>query len=190
MRPPAQHSSWALVHGARTPAAWVNVRDEPDRHTVPFLTETLRLTPAVWGIPRTPTKAGLTLTAEGVTARVRRGEVATVYLRGINRDPGIWPEPSRFDPSRHDNAATERQRALIPFGLGPRGCIGQHLALAEMSAVLPALARHGNIVVEGTVTEDPSFALRIRPGLRGRFTAPGPSTEPEGELAKDEQPSP
>ena len=73
---------------------------------------------------------------------------------------------------------TERQRALIPFGLGPRGCIGQHLAMAEMSAVLPVLARHGNISVEGTITEDPSFALRVRPQLKGRFTATGPTTEP------------
>jgi cytochrome P450 len=170
--------SWALVHAARTPAAWDKVRDEPGRHTMPFLTESLRLTPAVWGIPRTPSRAGVMLTADGVTTRVRRGEVATVYLRGINRDPNIWPDPSRFDPSRHETATTEQQRALIPFGLGPRGCIGQHLAMAEMSAVLPALARHGNISVEGTVAEDPSFALRVQPQLNGRFTAPGTTAEP------------
>ena len=167
----------------------MKVRDEPDRHTVPFLTETLRLTPAVWGIPRTPTKAGLTLTADGVTARVRRGEVATVYLRGINRDPGIWPDPSRFDPSRHDRAATERQRALLPFGLGPRGCIGQHLALAEMSAVLPALRAtrehrcrrqcHRRSQLRASHPARPQRALH-----RTRT-----NTAPEGELAQDEQPS-
>ena len=51
--------SWAVVHGAHHPDEWAKVRDDPDRHTVPFLTESLRLTPAVWGIPRTPTKAGV-----------------------------------------------------------------------------------------------------------------------------------
>ena len=181
--------SWALVHGARPPAAWVKLRDEPDRQTVPFLTETLRLTPAVWGIPRTPTAAGVTVTAEGVATRVRRGQLATVYLRGINRDPITWPDPLRFDPSRHHVDSREQQRALLPFGLGPRGCIGQHLAMAEMSAVLPALARHGTISIEGTVTENPSFALRIQPGLKGRFRAAGQRAEQAPEVAMQQHPS-
>ena len=162
--------SWALVHGADAPDEWMSLRDDPDHRTVPFIHETLRLTPAVWGVPRTPTKAGVHLAAGDLTTRVRRGQVVTVYLRGINRDPHTWDDPLRFDPSRHDANAKEQHRALIPFGLGPRGCIGQHLAMAEMIAVLPALARHGNITIEGTVTEDPSFALRILGGLNGRFT--------------------
>ena len=73
-------------------------------------------------------------------------------------------------PSRHGAAGAEAPRVLLPFGLGPRGCIGQHLALAELAAVLPALARHGEIAVEGTATEDPGFALRVEGGLRGRFS--------------------
>ena len=92
-----------------------------------------------------------------------------MYLRGINRDPKLWVDPLRFDPSRHFDAAKEQQRSLLPFGLGPRGCIGQHLAMAEMSAVLPALARRGDVVVDGPITEDASFSMRVRGGLRGRF---------------------
>ena len=162
--------SWALVHGANNPAEWINVRDDPDRRTVPFLMESLRLTPAVWGIPRTPTRAGVTLTTADLTVRVRRGQLATVYLRGINRNPNTWDDPLRFDPSRHETGTKEQNRALLPFGLGPRGCIGQHLAMAEMSAVVPAFARRGNISVDGATTEDASFALRVRGGLEGRFT--------------------
>jgi cytochrome P450 len=163
--------SWTLVHGARSPGEWSALRADPSR-TASFLTESLRLNPAVWGIPRVPNQAGVTLRAAGETTRVRRGQLATVYLRGINRDPSIWPDPLRFDPSRHDADSKEQQRALLPFGLGPRGCIGQHLAMAEMSAVLPALARHGDVTVDEPVTEDARFALRIRGGLRGRFTTP------------------
>ena len=149
------------------------VRHDPKHHTVPFLTETLRLSPAVWGIPRTPTKSGVTLTVNGVTTRIRRGQVVTIYLRGINRDSRAWPDPVRFDPSRHNAPAPEQQRSLLPFGLGPRGCIGQHLATAEMNAVLPALAQHGNISIDEPIDEDPNFALRTKPGLTGRFTQPG-----------------
>ena len=132
--------------------------------------ETLRLSPAVWGIPRVPTRVGVGLAAGAVTTRVRRGRLATVYLRGIDRDPSIWRDPLRFDPSRHDDGAKEQHRALLPFGLGPRGCIGQHLALAELHVVLPALARRGHVNLVGTITEDANFALRVQGGLTGRFT--------------------
>ena len=133
--------SWTIVHAARNPDAWAKVRADPETHAPPFLDESLRLTPAVWGIPRTPTQSGVTVTANGVTSRVRRGQVTTVYLRGINHDPKLWPDPLRFDPSRLHADDKEQQRSLIPFGLGPRGCIGQHLAMAEMRAILPVLAR-------------------------------------------------
>jgi cytochrome P450 len=161
--------SWALVHAARNPGEWNRVRAEPERARV-FVDETLRVSPAVWGLARTPTRKGVTLVAGGHTLSVRRPEVVTVYLRGANLDPAHWPEPHRFDPDRHVGANRAQQRSLIPFGLGPRGCIGQHLALAEMAAVLPVLARHGDIRIEHPIKEDASFAMRVAGGLRGRFT--------------------
>jgi cytochrome P450 len=112
------------------------------------------------------------LTVDGAPTRVQVGEGATVYLRAMNRDPEAWPEPLRFDPGRDRSAGTDVRRALLPFGLGPRGCIGQHLALAEMHAALPVLARHGDVAITEPIAEDPNFALRVEGGLRGRFTAP------------------
>jgi cytochrome P450 len=162
----------AMVQGAAHPGEWVKVRDDPERWAAPFIDETLRLCPAVWGIPRVPAVKGMELRLGDVTMRMNRSQVANIYLRGINRDPAIWSEPERFDPARHLTDDKDRQRALIPFGLGPRGCIGQHLALAEMRAVLPVLARRGDVAIDGPVEEDPNFALRIRGGLRGRLTAP------------------
>jgi len=90
----------------------------------------------------------------------------------MNRNAQMWTDPLQFDPSRHLAADVREKRALLPFGLGPRGCIGQQLALAEMYAVLPALARHGDVVVEQQVKENPRFALRVDGGLKGRFVAP------------------
>jgi cytochrome P450 len=168
--------SWVLVHAAQNPAEWDLVRSHPDARTEPFLTETLRLTPAVWGIPRTPNRSGVTLSVDGVTTRVRRGQLATIYVRGLNRDADRWPDPLRFDPSRHLGETKERSRALIPFGLGSRGCIGQHLALAEMRAILPALAQLGAVTVDRTIVEDASFALRVSGGFSGRFTGPSSRT--------------
>jgi cytochrome P450 len=164
--------TWAVAHGAANPVEWSRLRARPAARVHAFLDESLRLNPAVWGIPRTPRRAGTVLATPGSTTRVRRGQVTTVYLRGINRDPGLWPDPLRFDPSRHESDGKEARRALIPFGLGPRGCIGQHLAMAEMSAVLPALTRRGDVVVDDEPVENPEFALRVRGGLRGRFVEP------------------
>lgn len=161
--------SWALVHAARNPGEWARLRTEPERANL-FVDETLRITPAVWGFPRTPTRGGVTLQAGAQKLRVRRGQVVTVYLRAANHNPTTWPDPHRFDPDRHLAAGKARERSLIPFGLGPRGCIGQHLAMSEMIAALPILARHGNIRIDHDITEDASFALRVAGGLHGRFT--------------------
>jgi cytochrome P450 len=164
--------SWTLVHAARSPEEWEKVRADPGASALPFINETLRLSPAVWGIPRVPNRAGVTVSAAGTTTRIRRGQLATIYLRGINRDATIWADPMRFDPARHGTGDKDQARALIPFGLGPRGCIGQHLALAEMRAVVPAFAARGDVTIDGPVREDPGFATRIAGGLRGRLTAP------------------
>jgi cytochrome P450 len=162
--------SWALVHGADNPIEWARLRTEPGRAQL-FIDETLRITPAVWGFPRTPSRGGVALHTGDQPVRVRRGEIVTVYLRGANRRPEVWPDPLRFDPDRH-LVANQPNRALLPFGLGPRGCIGQHLAMAEMITALPLLARHGDIRVAGDITEDASFALRVAGGLHGRFVPP------------------
>ena len=163
-RPPRPRWRGRVVHGAaeprrvgrrcaREPEAAHDRRSSPSR---------CASTPRCGASPARRTEPGVTLTAGGVTTRVRRGQLANVYLRGINRDPNTWTDPLRFDPSRHARPERQgtRQRALLPFGLGPRGCIGQHLALAEINAVLPALARRGDVVVDGPIVEDAGFALR------------------------------
>ena len=96
--------------------------------------------PAVWGIPRTPSKPGVTVTSAGITSRVRRGQVATVYLRGMNRDADTWSDPLRFDPSRHETQSKELQRSLLPFRVGAAAAASANTAMAELAAVLRARA--------------------------------------------------
>jgi cytochrome P450 len=168
--------SWVLVHAAQHPDLWDELRRDESRVDA-FVAETLRVSPPAWGLTRTPTRGGVSLRRDDGPVRVRRPGVVTVYLRAIHRDASVWPDPLRFDPTRH---ATDGHgvRTLIPFGLGPRGCIGQHLALAELRAITPALARRGDVEISGPVVEDASFSLRPRGGLRGRFVAcPGPRSE-------------
>lgn len=61
----------------------------------------------------------------------------------VQRRPDLWQAPDRFDPDRFDsNAPTEAPPlAMIPFSVGPRNCIGEHLARMEMQIHLMMIAR-------------------------------------------------
>lgn len=77
-----------------------------------------------------------------------------------------WPEPRRFDPLRHSPELEEiRPRyAYIPFGAGPRVCIGNHFALMEGPLVLATIVQRARLVPESPreVLPDP-VALTFRP---------------------------
>ncbi len=87
----------------------------------------------------------------------------------IHRHRDLWPEPDVFDPDRfqRDDALRERTRkalgsAYLPFGMGPRVCIGAAFALQEAVLVLAALVRRLRFVpVDGRVPA-PVGRLTIR----------------------------
>lgn len=87
----------------------------------------------------------------------------------IHRHRDLWPEPDAFDPDRYqrDDEARERTRkalgsAYLPFGMGPRVCIGAAFALQEAVLVLAALTRRLRFLpVEGRVPS-PVGRLTIR----------------------------
>jgi cytochrome P450 len=168
---------WALVHASRHPEQWERIRE--DHTTVrPFVLETLRLTPAAWGLSRTPASRGAVLTSGDISQPVRRPLVVSVYLRHINRDADLWPDPLDFDPDRFESPDSDQLQSLLPFGLGPRSCIGQHLAMAELVALLPLLARRGNVTLDHEPFEDAQFALRPRDDLIVRFDNTEDATTP------------
>ncbi|XP_077488553.1 cytochrome P450 3A4-like [Amblyomma americanum] len=61
----------------------------------------------------------------------------------VHRRPDLWPEPHRFMPERFAVDREQRERrhtaAYVPFGLGPRECIGRRFALLELKTVLAKL---------------------------------------------------
>lgn len=63
----------------------------------------------------------------------------TVCVYSLHRDPQLWPDPDAFKPERFldkEETARRHPQAFLPFGLGPRMCIGMRFALEELQIAL------------------------------------------------------
>jgi len=65
--------------------------------------------------------------------RIRKGTNVVVGCYALHRDPALWDDPEKFDPERFSHERNEgRSRwQYLPFGAGPRSCIGDHFAMLE-----------------------------------------------------------
>lgn len=126
--------------------------------------EALRLYPPAWMITR---KCVQEDQIAGV--RIPAGSLVVIGVSAIHRNPSYWPDPDRFDPDRFtsEQSAGRPRYAYLPFGGGPRLCIGKHFALTEAPLILAAIYQRyrlelpKNIVVESVplVTQRPRHGL-------------------------------
>ena len=107
-------------------------------YTRRVVNEALRLYPPVWVISRKSIAADR-LAGFEIPAGVEL--LLSPYL--VHRHPDFWPEPERFDPDRDEPQAAGGGPlfARIPFGAGARHCIGESMALYEMSMHVCRVAR-------------------------------------------------
>ncbi len=126
--------------------------------------EALRLYPPGWLLTRRSLAAS---TIDGYALPAGTDVLISPYL--VQRHPRYWPDPAAFDPDRFlPGACAARNRFVyLPFGLGPRACIGEHFALIEMHAHVAVLARRFALApVPGqTVEIEPQVNLRTRQPL-------------------------
>lgn len=103
------------------------------------ISETLRKWPQVPLVHRVCTKdINIEDPESGKTIRLKTGDAIQVSAVGIHRDPKYYPDPMRFDPERFndENKKSIPANTYMPFGLGPRMCIGNRFAMLEMKALL------------------------------------------------------
>ena len=111
-------------------------------HTVRVLHEALRLCPPAAGTPRMLTKD---VAVDGY--RLEAGTMAVVSFYAMHRDPELWDRPLTFDPDRFlpERSQGRSRWQYLPFGGGPRSCIGDHFAMLEATLALATIVRGARI---------------------------------------------
>lgn len=132
--------------------------------------ETMRLYPPVWVLSRSAVQDD-----QIGGYHVPAGSEILIFPYITHRHPKWWPEPERFMPERFapENAASRVKFSYLPFGAGPRACVGLNFAMTEVQVVLAMLMQRFRIELAcdpESVSPDPSVTLRPRPGLHVKLS--------------------
>uniref|UniRef100_A0A5F4VTL8 Cytochrome P450 family 4 subfamily F member 2 n=1 Tax=Callithrix jacchus TaxID=9483 RepID=A0A5F4VTL8_CALJA len=175
--------SWVLYHLAKHPEYQERCRQEvqellkgrepkeiewDDLAVLPFLTmcvkESLRLHPPVPVISRRVTQD--VVVPDGRV--IPKGVICLISVFGTHHNPAVWPDPEVYNPFRFDpeNIKERSPLAFIPFSAGPRNCIGQAFAMAEMKVVLALTLLHFRVLPDHTEPRrKPELVMRAEGGL-------------------------
>jgi unspecific monooxygenase len=123
------------------------------------ISEALRLYPPAFTLVREaigPDRVG--------TIDVRRGSVLMIAPWVLHRHRRYWRDPDAFDPSRFMPDALPPERfAYLPFGAGPRVCVGAQFALVEATLVLAMLVREFRVVLDDPMPVVPVAIVTTQP---------------------------
>ncbi len=130
--------------------------------TVQLIHEVLRLCPPAAGIARMSMRD---VEIDGHLVPAGYNVVVPIYA--LHRDPTLWEDPERFDPERF---APARMKCMdrwqfLPFGGGPRSCIGDHFAMLEATLALTTILRAATVE---------SMSAEFPLALAATLTAGGP----------------
>lgn len=176
--------TWLLHLLSLDPAWAARIRDELDgvlgdaafaAHHLPDLPlttaaieEAMRLFPPFWMIDRTAIEDD-----EAGGFPIPAGTPVFAFIYGAHHDPARWREPERFMPGRYDGRANESRASFdfLPFGAGPRSCLGFQYSMIQMTVILSTLMRRFRFTsVEPTLARSRAMlSLRPREEIRMRF---------------------
>ena len=114
-------------------------------YTIAVLDEAMRIRPPFWMIDREALKDD-----EYKGVKIPKGTTVVPYIYGVHHNGDVWNDPEKFDPSRFEAAAVDKMHpfAHIPFGGGPRVCIGQNMAKMQMLLVLSSIIKKYHIELD------------------------------------------
>jgi cytochrome P450 len=178
------YALWALCHHRemqdKVSAEVIGIGDReltPDDvprlpYTIQVLHEALRLCP-----PGAATSRMAMQDIEVDGYRVAAGTMVIVGIYALHRDPALWDHPLVFDPDRfsRENSEGRDRWQYLPFGAGPRSCIGDHFAMLEATLALATIVRRTEI--RSTVDDFPMivpFTTVAAAPIRAEVKAPCP----------------
>lgn len=125
-------------------------------YTRQVVEEGLRLYPPAWTMTREST---VDQEIEGYP--IPKGSSVFMSVFELHRNPNIWENPLRFDPGNFqpDLVRNRAKFNYLPFGAGPRICIGQQFALMEMQLILSALVKRFSF------GRDPGYTVGMHPQI-------------------------
>ena len=126
----------------------------------------MRLYPPVWVISRSAIEDD-----EIGGYHIPSGSEILIFPYITHRHPAWWPDPEEFRPERFapENSSSRMKCSYLPFGAGPRVCVGLNFAMTEIQVVLALIVQNFRLSLpsgSGAVRPDPSVTLRPSPGLQ------------------------
>lgn len=106
--------------------------------TMRVIDEALRLYPPFWTIDRIALRDD-----EIAGVQIRAGTLVMPYIYGTHRNPAHWEDVESFNPRRFEPERCKERHpfAYIPFGGGPRTCVGNNMAVMQMLMIIVAFVR-------------------------------------------------
>jgi cytochrome P450 len=137
--------------------------------TTQVIQEGLRLYPPFWMIDR------MAVADDQVgDIVIPVGSTVIVYVYGAHHAPAHWQSPETFDPERFIKGSDKLRTPFtyLPFGGGPRVCIGNHYAMLQILMILSELLRKYDFQLTPgqTIEARPMVILRPKHGIRMTFT--------------------
>jgi cytochrome P450 len=177
----AQTLSWIFYHLAKEKEIKKNVTNEAKTvfnnelpafddlshliYTRQVVNEGLRFYPPVWALVRKPYYDD---EINGVKIPATSNVLINIY--GMHHHPGYWDTPDAFNPAHFDPLAVQQrpQFSYLPFGGGPRLCLGSNFAMMVMQVVVSRLSLYFDFdVPDGYIPKiEPNITLRSKDGIR------------------------
>lgn len=132
-------------------------------YTQKVIYETLRLRPPIWTIAREALNDDILADYD-----VSKGDSVVINAYWMHRNPEFWAAPDEFNPERFGEGMTNaiHKYAFVPFGAGPRVCIGNHFAMMEMVVILIQVLQKFKVsLVKDEKEVECSLTLRPKQGM-------------------------
>ncbi len=125
--------------------------------TKAVLEESMRIRPAVVAVMRR-----IEQDIELGGFHLSEGGIALMSIYNVHHHPEFWPQPDVFDPDRFLGNGTPRH-SFIPFGLGPRACVGNHFAMFESLLLLAYIVQHYDFSLVNETPPEIQMSVTLKP---------------------------